>query len=207
MRFWKSRHFEKRPLVTMQVATFLNDEPRRMAALRVLVSCFQAQTYPHWEVLLTHDGPVADTARAEWTALGQDKRIRLIETPERKLAFGHPWRLWSLVNHANGAVFGFTNDDNYYAPVYLEWMMHELISRKADMVYCDMVHSHKQWKALNTRPTYRHLDLGGFLVRAELARSTPWVDFSFKGDGTYINALAAKAKRAVKVPALLFVHN
>lgn len=180
-----------------------------MAALRCLIACLQAQTYAHWEALLTHDGPVRHSPDIDLllSDLSRDKRLRWLETPEREGHFGHRWRHWAVTEHARGDYVGFTNDDNYYSPVWLEWLISDLIAHKADFAYCDMIHSHLKWRLLKTRPAYRHLDLGGFVARTGLIKSTPWKDFSFRGDGAYINALVKKAKRVVKVSAALFVHN
>lgn len=209
MRFWKSRKISQPPLVTMQVAVYLNQDPRQVMALRCLVASLQAQTYSRWEALLVHDGPVRHTAetRALLEDLAKEPRLQWYETPERKGHFGHEWRLWIVHKKAKGDVVGFTNQDGYYAPVYLEWMVSELLLRKAELVYCDMVHSHRLWSHLSTKPKRGHIDLGAFLTRMTLAKATPWTDTSFKGDGHYIGALARAAKRVVKVPGILYVHN
>lgn len=209
MRYWKERKFGERPLVTMQVASFLDGDPRQIQALRCLLASFQAQTYKDWEALVTHDGTLhsRDAMRVVGDLCKEDPRIHFIETPEREGKFGHRWRQWIVNKRGKGAIVGFTNQDNYYCPSYLEWLVHELLVRKAQFVYCDMIHSHRNWTLLKTKPAYKHLDLGGFLARVELVRATPWKDFTFKGDGAYINALVKGAKRVVKVDAALFVHN
>ena len=135
-----------------------------------------------------------------------DGRISLEQTPNQIGHFGHKYRHPYALKVPDGWI-GFTNDDNYYMPVYFEWMLHEAVTRRAEFVYCGLVHSHKMWKPFQTLPRYRHLDLGGFLAKASLVHSVPWTDYSFKGGGTYINALAAKSRKTVKVAATLFVHN
>jgi hypothetical protein len=45
------------------------------------------------------------------------------------------------------------------------------------------------------------------MASRDLIAKVPWTDFSFSGDGAYIEALVASAKRARKLDATLFVHN
>lgn len=205
MRYWKERKIHGKPVVSMAAAVYL-DSKRQRDVLLGFVYDFLSQTYPYWQLLLVHDGPCHLEIKKPLEHVC-DSRVKWIETSERKKNFGHPWRRGVLLNHGTGQYVGFTNFDNRYVPVYLEWMVSELQSHKADFAYCDMVHSHKLWKLMQTKPSYKHLDLGDFLTTMDLVRATPWNDFSFRGDGTYINLLVSKAKKVVKVPAVLFTHN
>ncbi len=207
MRFWKPKDLSRDLKVSMQVASFLNGEARQLEALLCLLYSFRAQTHKRWEAIVTHDGPITDPAVRDAITSVKDKRIKLIETAEHKHHFGHPHRHWAITTHATGDVVGFTNQDNYYVPSYFSWMLSEMEEKRADFVYCDMVHSHTRWHFFPTKPKYKHLDLGGWLATASLVRATPWTDYSFSGDGAYINALVRKAKRVAKVGACLFVHN
>lgn len=203
MRFWKPKQIDDQPLVRLVVASYLNEERvSRRAALHCLLHSLRAQTYANWNLTVVHDGP------CDWQLVlpEPDARIEFLTTPRKIGHFGHKYRRRYALE-GPGDVIGFTNDDNYYAPTYLEWMLHTMQKERAEFVYCDMVHSHQMWKPFKTEPKYRKLDLGGFLVKRRLVENVPWTDFSFKGDGTYINALVAKARRTAKVNATLFVHN
>jgi hypothetical protein len=134
------------------------------------------------------------------------EQVRLVETAERKDAFGHPWKDCGI-QLARGDYLGITNDDNYYAPVYFEALLHVLTVQNVDLAYCDFVHSHKQWRFFEASPKKSKIDLGAWLVRSSAAKSTPWRDFGFAGDGTFVEDMMAKGLRAAKVPACLFVHN
>lgn len=206
MRYWTPREFTDPPTVTMLVASYLNgDRSNRLHALRCLLCSFMAQTYPHWRAVVVHDGPLDQPEIVDYVAK-LDSRIAFETTPGKIGHFGHKYRHQYASKVADGWI-GFTNDDNYYAPVYFEWLLSHALRQKAEMVYCDMVHSHKMWKPMTTQARYKYLDLGGFLATAALIKKTPWTDFSFKGDGTYINALRQRARKVVKVDATLFVHN
>jgi len=136
-----------------------------------------------------------------------DPRVKVISTPERKQQFGHPWRKWAIEKHTTGAYVGMANDDNWYAPVYFESMAHELFNIGGDFAYCNMVHSHKLWKPFETKPTKGRIDVGCWMAKRELVVGTPWTDMSFNGDGTFVEAMIAKARNVRKLKEYLFVHN
>jgi hypothetical protein len=206
MRYWKPKPIVGEPKLAMMIASYLDSE-RLCHALECLLHSFGAQTYPHWEAHIVHDGPLpyagANAERFEQAVPG---RVKFFREPKNIGHFGHKYRRRYALK-AEAQYIGFTNQDNYYAPTYFEWLISELQRKKAEFAYCDMVHSHKTWKPMTTAPRYRHLDVGGFIVTQDLVRRTEWRDFSFKGDGTYINELVGRARGVVKVPATLFVHN
>ena len=197
------------------VATWLASEnDRRAAALKCLVESFRAQTWQNWRMLIVHDGPHSHDhgMRKYVEELTADSRVRLMETPERKRQFGHPYRQQALNDVCSNCHWVMlTNDDNYYAPVFLEWLL--FVGTTApkpgcDLVYCDMVHSHKYWKPMITQPRYKHIDLGGFIVKSSVAKQVPFDKYEFNGDGDWINRLVAKCQGKVqKVSANLFIHN
>lgn len=209
MRFWKSLKVHGKARVGVGVAAFL-ETTRDQAALRCLVASFQAQTYDRWRLLVVHDGPASDTAARCLAELATDPRVETYITPERKKQFGHPHRQAAIDRLTSTCDWvGLTNQDNYYAPVYLEWMLAVGTNpkRPREFIYCDCVHSHKQWRPLVTEPRSGRLDLGGWLASAALARQVRFDKFAFNGDGDYINKLRQRAKGIEKVPAVLFVHN
>lgn len=216
MRYWKTRDIQENQRVGIGVATYVESEhSHRAALLRTLVACFRAQTWQNWKMVIMHDGPFLHNhgmLKFFTEEISSDPRVTVVETKERKKQFGHPWRQSAL-----DALCGtcqwvmLTNDDNYYAPVFLEWMLFTGVSTPkpgCDMVHCDMIHSHKHWRHMSTVPKYRQMDLGGFMVRSSVAKAVPFDRNEFNADGDWINRLAAKCKgRIQKVPAVLFVHN
>lgn len=206
MRYWKKRATPGNPRVGLAVASYLNEDPRRLDSLACLASSLRAQTYPHWSAVVVHDGPMNDAARAACEKI-RCPRVSVVETPTRSAKFGHPHRRQHALGIKGAVHLGFANDDGYYAPVYLEALVHELSAKKAEFAYCDMVHSHRIWLPMSTAPTRGKIDIGCFLVRRTLVESTPWTDLSFHGDGVYVEALVKKAKNVAKVKATLYVHN
>ena len=57
IRMWKSRPVRGEPRVSLVVASYLGDDPRRTDALMCLLYSLKAQTYPRWEAVVVHDGP------------------------------------------------------------------------------------------------------------------------------------------------------
>lgn len=208
MRFWKAKKINGSPVVGVGVAVFLSDQ-RQAAALECLVQSFRAQTWPQWQLLLCHDGPLPGGYDGLVERLTIDRRVSWHATLKREQQFGHPHRQWQLDTLGKTCQWlGLTNGDNYYAPVYLEWLLSVGTTAKGcNFVYCDLVHSHKMWKAMTTEPKRGKLDLGGWLAAATLCRQIRFDKFTFAGDGDYINRLRSSAKVVQKVNANLFVHN
>ncbi len=196
---WNPLHIPGRPKVSLAVTAY-----RQPEALGCLLWSLKAQTYDRWEAIIVHDGPGA--ACRELVERIGDSRIRFLETAERSGLWGNPLRDCS-VEACTGDYIGMSNDDNYYAPVYFEWMLHALAESKADFAHCNMVHSLFQWNAFATQPRKHGCDLGAWIAKSELVKSTPWRDMSYDGDGTFIEELRQKAARIVHVPGYLFVHN
>lgn len=192
----------------MVVASYLTDEPRRVDSLMGLLYAFRAQSWAGWEAVVVHDGPwpTAPGVDPVRQLASQDPRIRLLASESRAGKFGHPNRNMGIAA-ARGNWLGLTNDDNYYAPAYFQWLIQEALRQRADFVYSDCVHSHRDWAHMVTRPRYRHLDLGGWLARTKVVRQVRFDKHTFNGDGDFINRLVARAGRTAKVNAALFVHN
>ena len=98
-----------------------------------------------------------------------------------------------------------TNADNYYIPVFLDRMLAAAAGHAG--AYCDCLHSHHGWRLLPAKLECNQIDCGSLLVRADLARSTPWTSCRFAADWDWISNLLKKTVDFVHVPLPLFVHN
>ena len=199
IRGWTPQLVPGQPKVSLVVATY-----RQVDELACLLYSLKCQTYDRWEAVVVHDGPGPEAAQIV-DAVG-DARVVLVETPERRGQYGHPWRKLGI-DRSTGDYIGLSNADNYYAPVYFEWMLSALVSAGADFAYCNMVHSYLRWAPLATRAEKGGLDLGAWIARASLVKATPWWDLGFMGDGTFIEDVLDGAEAIVHVPGCLFVHN
>lgn len=177
----------------------------RPLELKVLIGCMKVQTWQNFELLIYHDGPSERTRKVifEYT---DDPRIKYFETEERLNCFGHNMRGIGM-QAATGDYIGLTNDDNYYAPVYLEAMLYQLQQHDTDVAYCNMIHSHLGWRPLQTRPVVGGIDAGGWVGKSNIIKATPWRDMGFCGDGTFVTDLVANGARFKKVEGYYFVHN
>ncbi len=135
------------PLVSVVIAT--RDRPRLLA---VALGCYQRQTYPNRELVVVDDGEAAPADESAIAAVGG----RLI-----RVEAGTP--LGTKLNHgaraANGLFCQKMDDDDWYAPSFVETMVRSV---------------HESWTVVR-RPTLAVLM--GFLffdvARWEIRRSTP----------------------------------
>ena len=206
MRYWKTRKLPSSPRVSFVLACYTNSSPRLRHAAMCCVHSLLAQTYSNLEIILVHDGPGSglNTLVSDLS----DSRITLLETEVRKQAFGHPWRQRGI-DLSTGSYLCLGNADNYYVPVFVEAMLDVLLKGKVRFAYCDMVHSHQNWRSFNTEPKKRRLDLAAWMVKSELAKSVKWPGNHFNADGDYINSLVKLAGHdgVCKVKSCLVVHN
>lgn len=196
------------PLVGISVATY-----NQVLQLPVLIASLKAQTYPHFRVAIVHDGPPdLPASSSALVAIGGDHRFSWHETAERRNLFGHNCRVVGEALLPNDCTYLMsTNGDNFYMPTFLEAMVHGIAKANASLVHCNCIHSHKLWQPMDTRIERGHIDIGGWLSRADLVRRTPWTrDMleTFFGDWTFLEAMAkTKGFKAAKVKNYLFVHN
>lgn len=194
---------------------------KRYRNIPVLINCFLAQTLQNFKLIILHDGydGEMDGVLAPYKAAHPgvvDYRF----TDQRYNDYGHSLRDMGILE-ADTDYLLLTNDDNYYCPVFLEYMfapVHGGTGKEPDIVYCDMVHSHDNpgvrqqppYHFFETRPERYFIDIGCFIARTELAKQVGFSDKTHDGDATYFEDLlrvAGPNPSIVKVPHVLFVHN
>jgi len=195
----------------------------RPIPMRILIDCFLVQTNPNWELTIIHDGKASEDV-LRTVSLYKDPRIIFQESPERYGIYGHPNRKRFLENiETNYTDFILlTNDDNYYVPVFVDKVLTKcgsiLDSPKkwnspldVGMVYFDTVHSHFQYNVLKTEVRVDHIDVGSFVVRADVAKAVGFANFAFNGDGYYAVDCAhyclSHGLGISYIPKPLFIHN
>lgn len=194
------------------VTSYLNNDERRFSALMSLLWGFKAQSYSNWLVKIVHDGPMTNAGH-EKLLRDFDPKVELTIRP-RLEQYGHPHRRPAGLEpfHADGQevypdFLMFTNDDNWYAPATFEYMLGEGERMGADLIVCNMIHSHKWWQPLPVEMKVGRVDIGSFIASRALVERTDWSDFSFRGDGQFACDLHTNSTRSVKLPSYLFVHN
>jgi len=183
----------------------------RPIPMRILIDCLLVQTNPNWELKMVHDFKASDEV---WktVSLYNDPRIIFEESLERHGTYGHPNRKLYLeeIEPTKDEFILLTNDDNYYVPI----MVNEVLSKctpDVGMIYFDTVHSHFQYNVLKTKVQVDHIDVGSFVVRADIASKVGFVNFAFNGDGYYACACADACRKyglkVIPIPKPLFIHN
>lgn len=179
----------------------------RTKELLATIHSFLAQTWENFELLVVNDGPPCPEVMEAVCSI-RDPRIRFLATSGRCNDWGNTSK--EVGSHlSTGKYIGHSNDDNYYAPVYLEKMLDGLRTNDAQFAFCNMIHSYTDYMPFPTHPTVYQIDGGGWICRADIVRSTAWPEpkSSSCADGMYVEALVARCERIVKVPGYLFVHN
>lgn len=184
------------------ICTIYNTYPQIISALLL-------QTHQNWELILIHDGPNDNNLKS---LIPDDHRIKYIETEERKGNYGHHLRQWALNKFELGDFTVISNADNYYVPVFIDYMLRGFKkSHTAVATYCDsMVHSYKAWQVIPCRPEKGFMDCGGVVIKSNIAKEVGWRDITdHSADWTFFSDIAAKYswKNFLPVKGTLFIHN
>ncbi len=183
----------------------------RPIPMRGLIDSFLLQTNPDWELDIIYDGPIPEDI---WAVLNlyNDARLWFDYTEVRTENYGHLNRKAKL-EEAESSDTDFilmTNDDNYYVPVFIDYFLKEITS-DVGFVYCDSVHSHFEYNLHKTKVKVDHIDIGSFIVRADMAKMAGFHNITFNADGEYAEACLAMCHqhglREVYIPKPLFIHN
>ena len=141
------------------------------------------------------------------------ERFDFLFTEKRFNDYGHSLRQMAIEQCRSEFIL-LTNDDNYYAPPFLEHMFNKIDSDGLDVVLCDMIHNYdihgkSSYNVLITQPKRLFVDIGCFIARTKLAKQVGFRDKTHNGDATYFEDLVAADPniKIGKVDKVLFVHN
>lgn len=160
------------------------------------------QRYDNWRCFMVLDGP-------HEPASDLFAGVTWVETPVRRGLWGHPYRQLGIDQclAAGAAYVGLNNDDNYLTPGYLEQLVSALQEADADLVVCQTLHAGLGWQLLASEPKVGCVDVGNWLAAADLIRQVPFQETDYYADGRFVESLAAKARRIVRLERPLFVKN
>ena len=197
-------------MVSMVVWCGAKYPPNRL--LGMLLS-LERQTFKDWECVVQVSKPAYDLPQVYHfvdTVLPQPTKdkISFYEYPCSNNPHWGYERCDEAFQLCEGCYIGRTSDDNWYAPEYFEQMVAPL-DRGADLVLSDFLCHHRHYDYVRAEPKVNECDLGCWLARAELVKSTPWPGTKFTSDGEYVEAMAAKLPptRIAHVRRPLYVHN
>jgi hypothetical protein len=161
-----------------------------------------SQTDHSWKMTVIHDGPGPDFIRTMNEYWGWPK-IEYFCTENRYNDYGHSLRKIG-VNYLRESKYTlFTNCDNYYIPTFIE----EMCNDYGDIVYCDMIHSHWNYKWRGTELRRGALDCGCYIVKTELVKRIGWNHTNYTADWLFIQDCMKEASSIRKVDKILFCHN
>lgn len=189
---------------------------QRYEPLEILIRSFLIQTNPNWVLHIIHDGPspqrILDIIGIFIDGARKDERIHFYESKERYEKYGHPNRR-SMLQEIQADQKDFilmTNDDNYYICRFVEFFLKE-VRPNTGMVYCNTLHSLTEYVIHNSTIGQGGIDMGAFIVRADVAKETGFNHDDAQADGFYAGECLARCQRkgliAVKIEKALFVHN
>jgi hypothetical protein len=201
-----------------------------------IVSSLINQTYKNWELLLIHDGPNSTGLRAVIDVIN-DKRIKFIETEQRKQLWGHPLRNWALENLGtlapNTSFVCVGNADNHIMPHFCEFMLRGFENPYILAVYCSaFIHSYDSWQKttiiennqrfcnhidwevykygiIDTRLQLGYIDSNCVVMRKNIAVESGWNDMSHSSDFSFFKRVIDRygADRWKCIRGTLLVHN
>ena len=184
----------------------------RPIPLQILIGSFIVQTNPNWVLHIIYDGTAPIEIIDIVTPFVKDNRVHFYESPERYQNYGHPNRKTMLqtIETNPGDFILMTNDDNYYVPVFIEYMI-AACHAKIGIVYCNTVHSHAQYDVHNSELRENAIDMGAFMVRADIAKRTGFNHIHFSADGTYaeecFQTCLKYRLKVTKINKPYFIHN
>lgn len=187
----------------------------RCETLKILVSSFMVQTNQDWNLHIVHDGPAPKEIKDYISQYSENKKIKFIETPHVTGYYGHLNRrmMLKLMPYNHNDFLLITNDDNYYVPKFIEYMMQiaQAHAGRTGMVYCDTLHSYLNYNVLKSKPVINYIDMGSFIVRMDIAKKVGFNHVTFTADGHFAVECAAYCRKirvnVAYIDKPLFVHN
>jgi hypothetical protein len=170
--------------------------------LRAFVDSILAQTNENWKLHLVHDGPWEMKEATFYSML--DERITISSSPMRYADWGHSLRARTIPNLDNSRYTLITNGDNYYTPVFIR----EMTKYEEDLIYCDFIHSHQEYRRMfETHLVISQIDCGALIVKTDIVKRIGWNYRNFAADWEFVREVMELNPTTRKVEKTLFVHN
>lgn len=193
---------------TLQIICVAYQRPKE---IKLLISSFIVQTNPNWLLYIIHDGPTPKEITDIVTEF-HDDRLILCESKVRKGKWGHPNRKMMLdkIPCEPDDPILLTNDDNFYVRTFVDKML-TVMTKAVGMVYCDMMTNYYDYDVVHCVPKVNRIDMGAFVVRADIAKKVGFNSVKFQADGEYCEEVVKCCKennyRVLHIDKILFVHN
>ena len=171
-----------------------------------MLSCLVAQTNPEWKAHVIIDGTTNDYDKVK-QFYAEDNRIRFshIEGPNND--WGHTARNYGLDNLTEEWVV-MTGDDNYYAPVFVNYFM-PYLKEDIKFIYCNMVHNNLNYFPVKSTLDFGRIDIGNFVSRSKYAKTIKLNTKDYNADWLWIKEYHDKFRKGktLSIEQILYVHN
>ena len=190
------------PFVDFIIPTY-----NRYDQLKSMLYSLIAQYDPHWSAQVIIDDTSNDNIISIIKYIN-DSRISYTLTGQRYNDWGHTPREIGKQQSTSQYVI-MTGDDNYYTPNAVQ----EIKSSARDhnmpsLIYWDMIHSHFNYKLLESKLLFGQIDMGAFATRRDIAQKIK-LNNTYTADGWFIHDLNTlfSNENKIKIDKVLFVHN
>ena len=217
-------------MLTIVASTYLGHTP---AQLRSFIGSLQAQTRKDFKVVINVDGSLTQKTEQELEHFGAnqykdyhwvkkldgiidgDTRF-IVKHREHKGGCGNFWRSHSLHNDVESKMVHWTNADNQYTPVFVEYMLGEYERTKSDIIICQCLHNYaggpsrtEAYRVLDAQPMMNWIDYVNFICKTSIAKKVSFNHGEFTGsDGMLVSEMVSwEAATVSKVHRVLSVHN
>lgn len=106
-------------MMSLPLVSIVTPTSGRQHLMPALYQVFCRQTYPNTELIIFEDGPTP----SDFLSNLEDPRVRYLHVTN-KITTGNKRN--TLIDQARGDVIAFFDDDDYYAPNYLEAMLEQM---------------------------------------------------------------------------------
>lgn len=134
------------PLVSVVIPTF-----NRAGMIEAAVQSVQAQTYPHWEIIISDDGSTDNSRAVVQKLMGRDNRVRFVT---RETNAGAQAARNAGIKAARGEWIAFLDSDDQWLPDSLERRMTIALRGNVDVVHSNayILHPGREREIYRVRP-------------------------------------------------------
>jgi GT2 family glycosyltransferase len=125
-----SRQFNYRPLISVVVPTWNSDT----RLLHKAIESVRNQSYGHWQLVLSNDGPRGDELNSLMSRYAGEPRILWVESPSR---LGIAVNTNRAIENSSGDYIAFLDHDDELSPEALYQVANRLQERHYGMLYSD----------------------------------------------------------------------
>jgi hypothetical protein len=179
--------------------------------LKCFINSIKCQTSDKWRLFIIHDGLNANLEEELRVQNYLNDKITFIQHPSRTQNYGHLLRKWGVENIESNGYLLLTNGDNYYTPNMVE----EVLKRREDLIYFDLIHSHdtpvnqnrSTYGFMNSKLFCSYVDIGNVVIKSQISKKVGFNSINYAADWDYIESVLKLNPSVYKINKVLFVHN